>query len=118
MVRVFTLGGEFAFGLQEELDAGEVGRRIAASPFLLRESLSMSTEAAVTPDLRSEIETHKYFLSEKAGYDVGWEFAEEDYRKQFLQAKVEPAQSQTPAPKGLSGLFKRLLSRDGSTSTS
>ena len=26
-----------------------------------------------------EIERHKYFLSEKAGYDVGWEYAVEDW---------------------------------------
>lgn len=72
-------------------------------------------EATLSPELRSEIETHKYFLSEKAGHDVGWEFAEEDYRKQYLQTSVEPAEAKTPAPKGLGRLFKRFLSRDSST---
>ena len=74
-------------------------------------------EAPVTPELRTEIEKHKYFLSEKAGHDVGWEFAEEDYRKHFMQATVDAAQATTPAPKGLSGLFKRLLSRDASATS-
>lgn len=27
----------------------------------------------------AEIERHKYLLSEKSGYDVGWEFAERDW---------------------------------------
>ena len=27
----------------------------------------------------AEIEKHKYFLSEKAGFDVGWEAAEQDW---------------------------------------
>ena len=27
----------------------------------------------------AEIERHKYFLSENAGYDVGWEAAEKDW---------------------------------------
>ena len=27
----------------------------------------------------AEIERHKYFLSEKRGHDVGWEFAEQDW---------------------------------------
>ncbi|MEO1524248.1 MAG: hypothetical protein AAFX06_02375 [Planctomycetota bacterium] len=77
----------------------------------------MSTvEAPVSPELQAEIEKHKYFLSEKAGHDVGWEFAEEDYRKHYMQATVDSAQSETPPPKGLSGLFKRFLSRDASTS--
>ncbi|MEL6108769.1 MAG: hypothetical protein AAFU85_22405 [Planctomycetota bacterium] len=74
-------------------------------------------EATPSPELRSEIEKHKYFLSEKAGHDVGWDFAEEDYRKQFLQTSVEPSDSKTPAPKGLGRLFKRLLSRDGSATS-
>ncbi len=29
----------------------------------------------------AEIERHKYFLSEKRGHDVGWEFAEEDWER-------------------------------------
>ena len=33
----------------------------------------------------AEIERHKYFLSEKRGYDVGWEFAEQDWESQFAR---------------------------------
>jgi hypothetical protein len=30
---------------------------------------------------RKEIELHKYYLSIKAGYDVGWEFTHDDWMK-------------------------------------
>ncbi len=33
----------------------------------------------------SEIERHKYFLSEKRGYDVGWETAEQDWDQNFAE---------------------------------
>ncbi len=29
----------------------------------------------------AEIERHKYFLSEKRGHDVGWEYAEADWER-------------------------------------
>ena len=31
----------------------------------------------------AEIERHKYFLSEKRGYDVGWETAEQDWEENY-----------------------------------
>ena len=31
----------------------------------------------------AEIERHKYFLSEKKGHDVGWDFAEQDWEANF-----------------------------------
>lgn len=31
----------------------------------------------------TEIERHKYFLSEKQGHDVGWDFAEQDWEANF-----------------------------------
>ena len=34
----------------------------------------------------AEIERHKYFLSEKSGYDVGWEAATEDWDRNFADA--------------------------------
>jgi hypothetical protein len=34
----------------------------------------------------NEIERHKYFLSEKRGYDVGWQVAEEDWERQYGEA--------------------------------
>lgn len=33
----------------------------------------------------AEIERHKYFLSEKRGYDVGWETAEQDWEENFAE---------------------------------
>ncbi len=61
----------------------------------------------------AQIEQHKYFLSEKAGYDVGWEYAEKDWRENFGTPSPEAEQSDTPAPrpKGLGGFLKRLISR-------
>jgi hypothetical protein len=34
----------------------------------------------------AEIERHKYFLSEKQGYDVGWECAEQDWDAKFAES--------------------------------
>lgn len=34
----------------------------------------------------AEIERHKYFLSEKMGFDVGWEYAENDWEEQYAAA--------------------------------
>jgi hypothetical protein len=36
-----------------------------------------------SPEEVAEIERHKYFLSEEAGYDVGIEFAERDWEDNF-----------------------------------
>ncbi len=64
----------------------------------------------------AEIERHKYFLSEKAGHDVGWDFAEHDWEQhhavQFRSThRIDEPNEQE---KGLSGqgigmLFKRLF---------
>ena len=53
------------------------------------------TEAQHSREEIAEIERHKYFLSEKAGHDVGWETALQDWEQhhaaQFrLKAKPEP----------------------------
>jgi hypothetical protein len=37
------------------------------------------------PSEIQEIERHKYFLSEKAGFDVGWEAAETDWETHFAE---------------------------------
>ena len=62
------------------------------------------------PEEVAEIERHKYFLSEEAGYDVGWEFAKQDweqnFRRQFRQD--HPANGQA-VPRG--PFLRRLLSR-------
>jgi hypothetical protein len=39
-----------------------------------------------TPKEIAEIERHKYLLSEKQGYDVGWEFAEHDWDANYADA--------------------------------
>lgn len=57
-----------------------------------------------SPEEIKEIELHKYFLSEKRGHDVGWQFAESDweakYAAAFRQARVlsdeVPAASDRP----------------------
>lgn len=93
------------------------------------------TDLAFSPDQISEIEQHKYFLSEKAGYDVGWDFAEQDWRSNFEQpeqpeqleqleqpeqpeqpvsASIRQDSAQDPAPKGIGRFLKRLLSRAAS----
>lgn len=71
-----------------------------------------------TPEEVSEIERHKYFLSEKAGHDVGWEYAANDWEQNHSQTfrKDDPGPG-TPgipnghAKNGISMLFKRLFSR-------
>ncbi len=77
----------------------------------------------------AEIERHKYFLSEKTGYDVGWEAAEQDweakYATDFRAAQIchqpqlhsEPPEPHTApvAPRrGLRTLFHRMFSRSHS----
>ena len=34
----------------------------------------------------TEIERHKYYLSEQQGHDVGWEFAEQDWAANYGNA--------------------------------
>jgi hypothetical protein len=45
-------------------------------------------------DEREAIEVHKYYLSEKAGYDVGWKFAYDgwmkNYSKEWRRKKKKP----------------------------
>ncbi len=52
-------------------------------------------DTARRPAEIQEIERHKYFLSEKAGCDVGWEAAEADwearYADQWRQRQAEAA---------------------------
>lgn len=39
---------------------------------------------AERPALEREINTNKYYLSEKARHDVGWSFAEKDFMEHYL----------------------------------
>ncbi len=69
----------------------------------------------LTHEMQAEIERHKYFLSEKAGFDVGWEAAEKDWMENF-GPKVEPQTELDSEPpsgsaKGVGGFFKRLLNK-------
>ncbi len=67
----------------------------------------------LSPEEIAEIERHKYFLSEKAGYDVGWEFAEDDWRANFSDQDQDSCDPESEAVYAgpLGKLLKRLLSR-------
>jgi len=45
--------------------------------------------SAERPDLKSEIDRHKWFMSERNGYDVGTQAARLDFVKNFLDAWCE-----------------------------
>ena len=66
----------------------------------------------LSPETITEIERHKYFLSEKAGYDVGWDFAEQDWLAHFAESspagssRVDPGTTDTPKS-GLSRFLQR-----------
>lgn len=68
-----------------------------------------------SPEEVTEIERHKYFLSEKAGYDVGWQVAEQDwelnYAEQFRGSKNPESTSQ--AAGGIAAFLRRLIARAG-----
>lgn len=77
----------------------------------------VSTE--LSPEEVAEIERHKYFLSEKAGYDVGWEFAEADWLANYSDRTDDSQENDEPdsaCAKSLSGgplgrLIKLILSK-------
>jgi|GEM_PF-5395843 len=64
-----------------------------------------------SPEEVAEIERHKYFLSEKAGHDVGWEHAADDWEANHAEAFRYTDAEQRPNGKGISMLFKRIFSR-------
>lgn len=53
----------------------------------------MDGQSTLNPEEFTEIERHKYFLSEKAGHDVGWEFAESDWRMHFGRVRISISDS-------------------------
>ena len=73
------------------------------------------SNANLSPEAIQEIERHKYFLSEKAGYDVGWEFAEQDWLSNHADLRIDGVEpgSNVPTAKGLGSILKRLLSKAG-----
>ena len=70
----------------------------------------MSEQTSLTETEIAQIEEHKYFLSEKAGYDVGWEFAEQDWRENVADSAAQQFTSGDHA-KGIGSLFRRLFSK-------
>ena len=58
----------------------------------------------------AEIERHKYFLSERAGHDVGWEHAEQDWEANYSVEFRRIHARKAPVSTGISMLFKRLFS--------
>lgn len=79
-----------------------------------------SSQSTLSQQEIAEIEQHKYFMSEKAGHDVGWECAEQDWRENFPGATqssnatddtTQRKTSSAPPPKGLGRFFKRLISK-------
>ncbi len=67
----------------------------------------------LSPEEITEIERHKYFLSEKAGYDVGWEAAEKDWRARFANAVEDESDASIRSISAgpLGKFLKRLLSK-------
>jgi hypothetical protein len=59
-----------------------------------------------SPEEVAEIEKHKYFLSEKVGYDVGWEAAEQDWDSNYAEQF-----RRSTNPKSVTMFLKRLLPR-------
>jgi hypothetical protein len=51
-----------------------------------------------SPEEMREIERHKYFLSERQGHDVGWEFAEQDWERHHAARWRREHLSVTAAP--------------------
>jgi hypothetical protein len=72
-----------------------------------------------TPEEATEIEKHKYFLSEKAGYDVGQQFAEQDwdanYAEKFRSATTPlgatTPKTEAPDAEGMGRRLMRLLAK-------
>jgi hypothetical protein len=62
----------------------------------------------------TEIERHKYFLSEKAGYDVGWEHAASDWEENHGR-EFRRIHSGRTGGQGISYLFRRLFAKPGSS---
>ena len=61
------------------------------------------------PQEVAEIEKHKYFLSEKAGYDVGWQTAEQDWESRYAARFRNSSNSE--ANGGVTNLIKRIFAK-------
>lgn len=66
-----------------------------------------------SPEEAAEIEKHKYFLSERAGYDVGWQVAEQDWETNHAEQyrrRTNP-KSQAQDTEGMGTRLMRLLAK-------
>ena len=63
-----------------------------------------------SPEETAEIERHKYFLSEKAGYDVGWQVAEQDWESNYADEFRRSHQPPTKA-RGVGSFLERLRAK-------
>lgn len=57
----------------------------------------------------SEIERHKYFLSENAGYDVGWDHAANDWEAKYGEEFRRFHRGLPGGGRHISFLFRRLF---------
>lgn len=62
-------------------------RYLPAVQIILKEGLLDHFRNRTYTDLYLWIEQHKYFLSQKAGYDVGFDFTKEDFLKKYRKSK-------------------------------
>ncbi|MDM4017856.1 hypothetical protein [Roseiconus lacunae] len=83
----------------------------------MQESCDAQRDVVLTEDLIDEINLHKYYLSERAGYDVGWDHAVNDWKQMRaneaqanVQLQTEVERSEKPKNR-IGGFFKRLLSK-------
>ncbi|MBF0522298.1 MAG: hypothetical protein HQL24_04490 [Candidatus Omnitrophica bacterium] len=70
-------------------------------------AVSKNSELLKEPGVKQEIERHKWFESEKAGYDIGFDKAAESwiklYSKQWL--KAHPAKEEKTATRKAKRIF-------------
>jgi hypothetical protein len=62
-------------------------RFLPAVKIILEEDLLKQFQNRTYTDLYVWIQQHKYYLSQKAGYDVGFDFTKDDFVKTFKRAK-------------------------------
>ena len=62
-----------------------------------------------SPEETAEIERHKYFMSEEAGHDVGWERAEKDWEENHAQEYR--VMMGTPTRAGVGGMIKKFFGK-------
>jgi hypothetical protein len=70
-------------GIEVSLDVG--GTMDQLNPCGEKGGSGAKKEEKLTRDEKREVELHKYYLSMKAGYDVGWDLACEDWLKYYAK---------------------------------